>query len=248
MHAILALTASHDRFLQLAPAQRSLRELNHWSQCTTQFMHWLSGPISDYEKDPCWAAASILGILTISSVDSSSTAWPLADDTADLDWLRLGASKMMLLDKLNPMREESTFRKATENILTLHERIPSRGAYGVPRELAALCGLDEDSTAQNNQFFKVAHGLAMLINAGPEDDLHTIVMLSSVNLHVEFDVLLWKKDPVALLLLGIWFNRAQSIKWWVAMRGKRELPAIRTYLKMHHAGDERIRRNMHWIE
>lgn len=249
MHAILALTASHDRYLHLLPEQRSLRELNHWSQCTTQFKHWLSKPISDHDKDPCWAAASILGILTISSVDNTSSAvWPLADDSSDLDWLRLGASKMLLLDKLNPMREESTFRKAIEGIMTLHERIPRRGVYGVPREIAALCGLDDNSTAQNNQFFKVAHGLAMLINVTPEDDLHTIVMLSSVNLHVEFDVLLWQKNPVALLLLGIWFNRAKSIKWWVAMRSKRELPAIRTYLKRHYADDERISRNMHWIE
>lgn len=71
----------------------------------------LSGTIKEEFKDPCWATASTLGILTFSSTDVDTTTkqpWPLGpEDSSDLEWLPLGAGKMKLWQLLNPLRPQA---------------------------------------------------------------------------------------------------------------------------------------------
>lgn len=47
------------------------------------------------------------------------------------------------------------------------------------------------------------------------------------------------KNPVALLLLYLWYTRASESRWWIRIRAEYELPAIRTYLERYH-GDNSV--------
>src|SRR6201992_1574404 len=108
MHGTLAVAAVHDRYLGVTSAHpRSFRESYHWSQCTILFNKWLSQSIKEEHKDPLWATAGTLAILTFSSINACfpEESWPLsAPDSSDLEWLRLGTGKMALWHLVNPLR------------------------------------------------------------------------------------------------------------------------------------------------
>jgi hypothetical protein len=243
MHGTLAVTAVHDRYLGVAPTHRRfLRESYHLSQCTTLFNRWLCQPIQEEHKDPLWATAGALSILTFSSINACSAeeAWPLgASDSSDLELIRLGVGKMALWNLVNPTRPESVFRVMTEIFAYIHHPLPQRGTDGVSAKLAQLCGLDESSTQENNPYFSVAHALSRLLEAPEGSASQGPVILVWSHMHNEFGTLLEKKDPVALLLLSLWYTRARESKWWVDMRARYELPAICTYLRRYH-GDNSV--------
>lgn len=243
MHGTLAVAAVHERYFEMTPThRRSLRESYHASQFTTLFRKRLSQPIREEHKDPLWAAAGAVAILTFSSPTASSPddAWPLGvPDSSDLDWLRLGVGKMKLWHLVNPLRPESVYRVISESYAKLHQSVPTRGIDGVSVELVQLCGLDESSTRENNPFFTVAHGLSQLLEAPKGRVSLDSAMKVWSFMNNGFVVLLEMKDPVALLLLCLWYTRASESRWWISIRAEYELPAIRAYLERHH-GDNSV--------
>ncbi|CAM1501459.1 Fc.00g034430.m01.CDS01 [Cosmosporella sp. VM-42] len=238
MHGTLAVTAVHDRYLDGTPAhRRSLRESNHWSQCTMGFNEWLSQPIREEQKDPLWATAGTLAILTFSSINACfpHEAWPLgAPDSSDLEWLRLGAGKMTLWNLVNPLRPESVFRIMSTTFTTMRRPLPMKGTDGVSAELAQLCGLDQSSSRDNNPYFMVAHAVSRFLRAPVDETLQRKAMMALSHMHHGFGTFLEKKDPIALLLLCLWYTRARESIWWIGLRARYELPAICTYLQRYH--------------
>lgn len=237
MHGALAVAAVHDRYLGVTPNhRRSLRESYHWSQCTTLFNKWLKQPTEEEHKDPLWATAGNIAILTFSSINvcSPEEAWPLGPpDTSDLEWVRIGTGKMALWNLVNPTRPESVFRTMTKTFAEMHQPLPGKGTEGLSSELVQLCGLHETSTRENNPYFTVAHGLARLMKAPKGKAPLGGVMMVSSHMHNEFATCLEKKDPVALMLIWLWYIRARESKWWIDLRTRHELPALRAYLQRY---------------
>ncbi|KAJ5625830.1 hypothetical protein N7510_002139 [Penicillium lagena] len=251
MHGTLAVTAAHDRYLGVTPThrRRSLRESHHWSQCTLLFNKWLSQSIKEEHKDPLWATAGSLGILTFSSINARvpEEAWPLGTpDPSDLEWLRLGNGKMALWHLANPLRPNSVFRTMSETFAYMHQPLPVKGTDGVSAELVQLCGLDESSTLGNNPYFTVVHGLSRLFGLpkGKASLGRVLMVLSHMN--DEFEACLREKDPVALLLLCLWYTRARENKWWIDLRARYELPAICTYLQRYYTDNSAIQTLIPW--
>ncbi|KAF2097028.1 hypothetical protein NA57DRAFT_77280 [Rhizodiscina lignyota] len=251
MHGSLAVAAVHDRYLGLTPTnRRSFRESYHWSQCTILFNKWLSHPIEEKYKDPLWATAGSLGILTFSSINvrSPEEAWPLGPaDSSDLEWLRLGVGKMKLWHLVNPLRPGSVFRIMSESFAYMHTPLPTKGTDGVSAELVQLCGLDESSTRENNPYFSVVHAISWLLEAPKGEVSQGRIMMVSNHMHDEFGTYLEKKDPVALLLLCLWYTRAREAKWWIEFRARHELPAICTYLHRYHKDNSAIQALIPWV-
>jgi hypothetical protein len=91
MHANLALAAAYGRFIHppTPPPTKASRgqppppppEVYHMTQCTTLFNLRLSHPIHDHDRDPLWATASFLGLLSLALCDALTPeeAWPLKD-------------------------------------------------------------------------------------------------------------------------------------------------------------------------
>ena len=251
MHGTLAMTAVHDRYLGVTPTRRrSLRESYHWSQCTTLFNNWLSQhPIKEEHKDPLWATAGAIAILTFASINTSSLeeTWPLRPaGPSDLEWLRLGTGKRALWPLVNPLRPGSVFRVMSETFASMHLPIPAKGASGVSVELVQLCGLDESSTQENNPYFTVAHGLSQLFEIPKGEDLLGSVLMVLGHMNNDFAFCLEKKDPVALLLLSLWYTKARESKWWIDHRVRCELPAICAYLQRYHGDNSVIQALIPW--
>lgn len=251
MHGTLAVTAVHDRYLGVTPThRRSVRETYHWSQCTILFNKWLSrGSVKEEHKDPLWAAAGSLGIMTFASINPGplEETWPLGPpDPSDLEWLRIGSGKMALWELVNPLRPASVFRTMSATFASLQQPLPERGIEGVSVEIAQLCGLDESSTRENNIYFAVAHGLSELLvvpkgAVGLGQVLHV-----SRYMHNEFASCLEAKDPIALLLLCLWYTRARESKWWIDLRARYEMPAICTYLQRYHGDNSALQALIPW--
>lgn len=252
MHGTLAVTAVHDRYLGVTPThRRSLRESYHWSHCTILFNKWLNQPIKEEHKDPLWATAGTLAILTFSSVNACfpEEAWPLGKpDSSDLEWLRLGTGKMALWHLVNPLRPESVFRIMSETLACMHPPLLAKGIEGVSVELVQLCGLDESSTRENNPYFTVVHGLSLLLEVPKSEASQGRVVMVLRHMHNEFRTCLEKKDPIALLLLCLWYTRARESKWWINLRARHELPAICTYLQRYHRDNGAIQARIPWDE
>lgn len=235
---MLAVTAVHDRYLGVTPThRRSFCETYHWSQCTSLFNKSLAQPIKEEHKDPIWAAAGTLGILAFSSINACpfEETWPLGpSDSSDLEWLRLGAGKMKLWELLNPLRATSLFAPMADTFITMHQPLPIEGIDGVLLELRQLCMLEETSTACNNPYFRVAHGLSELLAVPEGQATLGKAMMVSTKMRGEFITLLEGKDAVALALLYLWYTRARECRWWIDIRAACEMPAIRTYLQRHY--------------
>lgn len=218
MHGLLAVAAVHDRHLGLAPLRRrTLRELHHWSECTILFSKMLSGTIKEEFKDVCWATAATLGILTFASTDVDATTskqpWPLGpEDSSDLEWLRLGAGKMRLWQLLSPLRPQSVFKPMTHVLARISEPLPAHGADGVPPDLAELCGMDETLTVDSNAYHNIAHGLAQLQKVQGLQDGYGAALRVSGHMSGAFEALLRQRDPMALVLLCMWYETARKMK------------------------------------
>lgn len=166
MHASLAVTFTYDRHLNgSSDCRRSLEECYHWSQSTALFNRRLREPIKANDKDPIWGTAAALAILSFASPDACTPeeSWPLnPSDPSNFDWLRMSKGKMSLWHIVNPLRPDSLFHVMAATFAQMDSPLPERGIDGIPRSLAAMCLLNESSTATNNPYFDAAHAISQL--------------------------------------------------------------------------------------
>lgn len=250
MHVTLAVTATHDRYLSTrATGRRTVPETYHWSQCAALFNRKLSQPIQPQDRDPLWATAACLGILALSSVDASTPeeAWPLkSSEPSDLEWLRMSEGKMAVWNLTDPLRPGGMFRAMSEEYAQLFSPIPSAGIDGVSSTLSRLCNLDVSSTAENNPYFATVHTLTQLQNL-PSDQITMPRPLTFVyHMQRSFKTLLREKDPVALLLLALWYMRVRRAAWWIEHRATVECQSICLYLQRYHQSNSAIQEALPW--
>ncbi|KPM43236.1 hypothetical protein AK830_g3354 [Neonectria ditissima] len=244
MHASLAVALAYDRHLNGSlGCRRTVEECYHWSQSTALFSRRLREPIETKHMDPIWGTAAALALITFSAPDAPTPeeSWPLKpSDPSDLEWLRMSEGKMSLWRLANPLRPDSLFSVMAATYAQMHSPLPDKGTDGIPKALAILCHLQDSSTAENNPYFSAAHAVAQ-IQALSDDEVttgHTQVFTRTI--HGPFKSLLREKDPVALLLLYLWYQKAGRSLWWIELRAKVECPSICTYLRLHHRGYKAI--------
>ena len=240
MHASLAVALAYDRYLNRPAGCRStLEECYHWYQSTALFNRRLREPIEAKDKDPIWGTAAALAMLTFSTPDSSTPeqSWPLKPpDPSDLEWLRMSKGKMSLWRIANPLRPDSLFRVLAPTYAQMHSPMPEKGIDGITRGLALVCHLDDSSTAENNPYFNAAHAVSQILNL-PDSEVEigqTDLFMRSI--HGSFKSLLQEKDPVALLLLYLWYRKAGCGVWFIEARARVECPSICSYLRRYHKG------------
>ncbi|KAH8648642.1 hypothetical protein BX600DRAFT_117181 [Xylariales sp. PMI_506] len=244
MHATLAVALAYDRHLNSSSSyRRTAEECYHCSQSAALLNRRLVEPIETKHMDPIWGTAAALALLAFSGPDACTPeeSWPMKpSDPSDLEWLRMNEGKMSLWRLANPLRPDSLFSVMASTYAQMHAPMPEKGIDGVPAALAFLCHLDDSSTAKNSPYFEAAHAVA-LIQALPDSEVrtgHTQIFIRSVR--GRFKSLLREKDPVALLLLYLWYQKAGRCLWWVELRAKVERPSIRSYLRLYHEGDKAI--------
>ncbi|KAH6871620.1 hypothetical protein B0T10DRAFT_500401 [Thelonectria olida] len=238
MHASLAVALTYDRHLNSSSGcRRTLEECHHWSQSTVLLNRRLSEPIKAKDKDPIWGTAAALAILAFSSPDACAPgeSWPLkSSGPSDLDWLRMSEGKMALWHIVNPLRPDSLFRVMAATFAHMHSPLPERGIDGVAMALASVCHLKASSTAENSPYFYAAHAVSQILDL-PDSEVTTgPTYLFIRSIHGPFKDLLRKRDPVALLLLYLWYRKASRSIWWIELRARVECPSICSYLWLYH--------------
>lgn len=251
MHAALALAASHHRYLRNPRLTKgSASEIHHWAQCTALFNSKISSPIRPQDRDLLWTASINLGVVEFASLDAANPeeAWPLRPepDTSDLRWIRFSAGKRAVWEATNPLREGSIFRPMAGDYARLHAPLPSSGMHNVPLVLQQLCGIDEASTAGNNPYYTAVQALSALAGV-PEDSLSPVRALAFIT-HItpNYSALLERKDPVALLLLALWYAGAGSLAWWIERRAEVEGRSICLYLERYYWYEDAIMDVLPW--
>ncbi|KAJ5217625.1 uncharacterized protein N7469_011250 [Penicillium citrinum] len=244
MHASLAVAYSYDRYLNKPKNfNRSLEECYHWSQSTEYFNQRLREPIGAKDRDPIWGTAAALAILSFSSPDAKKPeeSWPLkVSKEADLNWLRMSKGKNSLWNMVNPLREDSIFNIMTEAFTQMFSPLPEMGTEGIPGNLIDICQLDDSSTVESNPYFCAAHAVSRLLDI-PDDEMSTgNTQIFTMSLHAAFEELLRRRDPVALLLLYLWYCKAGRSIWWIGLRARVESPSICAYLQIYHKDNSQI--------
>lgn len=260
MHAILAFTDVHDRYLgcQTLTAPGT-RQFYHASRSSSLFSRRLSHPIQPDDRDTIWATATLLGILAVTSVPMTSkeVCWPSTEP--DLDWLQMSRRKMALWKFTDPLRPDSLFGDMLEEYLFMYSQRSNAsdgiGAFCDPNQLSLpangllsdlyhLCGLHYSSSApwmaDTNPYHEAFIFLRVLYPENAEAPLarfHALVFIS--RMQPCFINLLCARDPVALLLLALWYERAGRLIWWVRCRALVEGPVICAYLT-RKAGDDAV--------
>jgi hypothetical protein len=237
MHASLAVALTYDRHLNGSLGHhRTVEECYHWSQSTTLLHKRLREPIETKDKDPIWGTAAALAMLIFSSPDAHTPeqAWPLKSSDSDLDWLHMSKGKMSLWDMVNPLRPESLFSVLAATYAQMSSPLPEQGKDGIPTALAAVCDLEDSSTVRTNPYLHAAHAAALILDLPDSEVTIGLTELFTRSIHGPFKDLLWKKDPVALLLLYLWYRKAGRSIWWIELRARVECPSICLYLQLCH--------------
>lgn len=240
MHACLAVALAHDRHLNSSSGcRRTIEECYHWSQSAALFSKRLREPVEAKDKDPIWGTAAALAVMAISCPDASTPedSWPLKpSDSSGLEWLRMDKGKMALWRIANPLRPDSLFRVMASTYALIHAPLPLEGIEGIPKTLAIVCHLGDWSTAENSPYFNAAHAISQLQDL-PDSEVTTgHTQLFTRCMHGPFNSLLREKDPVALLLLYLWYRKAGRTIWWIELRARVECPSICSYLSFYHKG------------
>lgn len=245
MHASLAVALTYDRHLNGPLGCRTVEECYHWSQSTVLLNKRLREPMEVKDKDPIWGTAAALAVLSFSSPDACTPeeAWPLkSSGYSDLDWLRMLQGKMSLWHMTNPLRPDSLFHVMAATFAQMNSPLPERGIFGIPKALAIVCNLSASSTAENNPYFHAAHAVSQILNL-PDSEVttgETQIFIRSI--HGHFRDLLQSKDPVALLLLYLWYQKASRTIWWIQLRAKVECPSICVYLQLYHKENSAVQK------
>jgi hypothetical protein len=107
---------------------------------------------------------------------------------------------------------------------------------GITRDLALVGHLEDSSTPENNPYFNAAHAVSQIQDL-PESQVTTgPAGHFTSSIHGPFKSLLQEKDPVALLLLYLWYRKAGHGIWWIEARARVECPSICSYLRLYHKG------------
>jgi hypothetical protein len=237
MHASLAVALAYDRYINSSSnAHHTLEECHHLSQSTKLLSRRLKEPINAKDKDPIWGTAAALAVLAFTSpiIRTPQESWPLKSDPSGLEWLHMNERKMALWHILDPLRSDSVFRVMAATFARMNAPFPQEGIDGLPGALAAVCDLDDSSTPESSPLFYPAHAVGQILVL-PDTEVTTgQTQLFTRSIHGSFKELLLRRDPIALLLLYLWYQKASRSIWWIEPRARAECPLICAYLRLHH--------------
>ncbi|KAK4097030.1 hypothetical protein N658DRAFT_489505 [Parathielavia hyrcaniae] len=136
MHAILAVSAIHDRYQGDTPIPGpTRREAYHSSEGASLFNRKLSGPVPPQDRDVLWMAATYMGIVAFCSniPQTLEESWPLKPDHSQLEWLRMTEAKMAIWELANPLQPGSLFRRMADEYDEMYTPLPAAPIQGAPR-------------------------------------------------------------------------------------------------------------------
>lgn len=237
-HAILAVTAIHDRHRgSPLTADSSHREAYYASQGAALLHQKLSEPTLPQDKDTLWMAATFLGIVAFSSniSDTPETSWPLMlSEPTDLGWLRMTATKRAIWELADALQPDGIFRNMAKDLREMYTPLPTAPIEGAPAALLRVCQLGPSSSAADNPYYTAVRTLVPLLSKELRTPPKGNLLCFLSQMQPEFRTLLYQRDSVALLILALWYEKSRHHVWWIWHRATVEYQAIALYLRRLH--------------
>lgn len=233
----------HDRYLRSSvPESPSTFETYHFTRGVALLNQRLSqNPLPIEDWDALWLTATFLGTLSVGSVYSvaPNEAWPLkSPDWTEPEWLRMTQGKHAIWELTQPLRPESFLQTMKEEYVQMLTEDTSVKVNSAPRVLLKLCKITTASP-ENNPYYTALKTLLRLLNPHSGIFSRADFLAFTGQMTSSFKDLLRKKDPVALLLLALWYEKAGQAVWWIRVRATVESRSICQYLRFYH-GDHRV--------
>lgn len=242
MHMVLAVSCAHLKRLhrdasQLRRHQQfSIAEAAHWHTGLQLYQQTLTGEKPDFDAT---VATTFLTIMFTFSLDDNLPQDAFSSD--DSDKLRHALNPMAATGGFRALRDlfgqfmntsvwKSVLQGSDDNMGTF-SNASRLGVDGLPIAFVDLCGLDDDSTNENNEYHYIVRLLTPLLGLEPDVENFTKLMAFLGRSWPYFRPLLLRKDPRGLLLASYWFASMRQVdQWWLTVRARSECMAIVYYL------------------
>ncbi|KUJ14571.1 uncharacterized protein LY89DRAFT_143351 [Mollisia scopiformis] len=250
LHGVLALTLLHDRYFSPLGLNSSLTpsEVYHWGRSLNLYSLALTKPIAPASRDPLWATAAFLGVLSIAHVEARTAkdSWPYAPPSLmDLSWLKMSEGKKTIWKDGNAFMEESDFR------ILAHEQQGNyqpplvygskEGICTLPSNFLAYFAIGDGFDLIDNPYYASVYSLAQSWKLTSAFQVIMNWIFYITNMENRYKTLLRSKDPRALLLMAYWYRLAAETKHWFLMRRVHvECESICLYLEQHYSQDHEL--------
>ena len=244
MHMVLAVSAAHQKRLYINDRMfrfYSMAEASHWHsglQLYRKHLACTDNRPKDAEEFDCVIATTFLAIIftyaleddlpldTFISTDTKTFSHAL-DPLAATGGFR---AVSFFLGEFNDSSNWATVLQSSDDQSGTFSR-EQKGIKGLPPAFIDLCNLNEASTPHNSPYHRILRLLTPLFYLEPSTENFHILFAFSGRAWPFFKSLLFRKDPIALLLLSYWLALLRQVdQWWLTTRAKTACKAIVAYL------------------
>jgi len=247
-HAVLALAATHQRFLRASEPSDSLVEQHLW-KAITLFRSRLTTPLNSSTMDAVLLTSHVLSTQNffLHRLEPSGSWSPKCSD--GLRWLTLLSGWRTLLLQHRSWLSTSMWAKTVQQtpsssriMLQSTSRLEKGMLDTIPIEWRIAFGISEEEEELNsNPYDKVLYDLAALVAREDRTRPLTHVMTFAYRLDPKLLTLLHERDPSAICIIAIWLGcLCQVDLWWVARRARLECYAACEYLETCASDAQRL--------
>ena len=242
MHIVLAVSSAHLKRLHSDESQLRLHqqfaiaEAAHW-QCGLQlYQRALAGRRPDFDAT---IATTFLTIIFTFSLDDDLPQDAYTDEDNEklkhaLNPLAATGGFRAIRDLFGEFMNNSVWKivlQGSDDDQGTFSNANQKGVEGLPIAFVDLCELDDDSTADNNEYYYILRLLTPLLRLESDFENFTKLMSFCGRTWPYLRPLLFRKDPRGLLLISYWFAALRQIdQWWITVRARSECIAIVNYL------------------
>ncbi|PGH06037.1 hypothetical protein GX51_02628 [Blastomyces parvus] len=242
MHVLIAISRAH--LSRLVPSYQGGRseESYHWQRAVALFQREMMLPINQHNMNAVISTCIMLAVLAFTCDDTTATgSWVFSESSTANNWLYVQGGLPTILARYREQANDNIW------VPVIHDSDDHHGTYsdkrpgpdGLPPEFVELCEIYPDSDGENNPYHPPLRAIASLQKLEPSSLTFTKLVTFVGTVKSGYRLLLQRKDPRALLILGYWFAMMCSVdQWWVQARVKSECAAICRFLEQNP--DQRI--------
>jgi hypothetical protein len=142
--------------------------------------------------------------------------------------------KLAVWKLTDPLRPDSLFRGMVGEYALMYGHPMRVDINKVPPVLARLCRPGPTSFPETNPYLTAVQTLVPVLDQRAGQQSRTQILFFTSQMKRPFKRLLHARDPVALLLLSLWYSKAREVVWWLRFRASFECQSISIYLRQYH--------------